>query len=93
MSVEVDFFQWGWQYQAKGTESYWWYTWEFDQDHWARMSAVPWNNSPRGASIQIVEEWATPGKLHVHWRNNGTEDVSFRPTAIMAPGRFKEELK
>jgi hypothetical protein len=44
MSVEVDFNEWGWQYQAKGTESYWWYTWAFDQDHWARMSAVPWNN-------------------------------------------------
>ena len=88
MSVEVDFAEWGWQYQAPGTDSWWWYTWIFDQDHWARMSAIPWNNSPAGASIQIVEEWTTPGTLNVHWRNPGTVGVSFRPTVIVAPSRY-----
>ncbi len=88
MSVEVDYNEWGWIYLKAGQEAWWWFTWIFDQDHWARMSAVPWNGSVDGASVQIVEEWATRGTLHVHWRNNGSSDVYFRPTVIVAPSRY-----
>lgn len=86
MGVEVDFSQWGEQWLAPGADAWWWYTWIFDGNHWSRMSAVPtW---PQGSSVQIVEEWATPGALHVHWRNNGNISVFWRPTAIVAPSRY-----
>jgi hypothetical protein len=88
MSVEVDFNQWGVQALGPGQEAWWWYTWIFDGAHWSRMSAVPEPWSPAGGSIQIVEEWATPGTLRVHWRNNGTDYVYWAPTVIVAPSRY-----
>jgi hypothetical protein len=50
--------------------------------------AVPEPWSPANGSIQIVEEWATGGTLHVHWRNNGTDYVYWAPTVIVAPSRY-----
>jgi hypothetical protein len=88
MSVEVDFIQWGIQFLGAGRDSWWWYTWIFDGNHWSRMSALPVPDSPPGGSIQIVEEWATGGTLNVHWRNNGSDTVAFRPTVIVAPSRY-----
>ena len=90
MSVAVDFTQWGSQYLAPGADAWWWYTWIFDSNHWQRMSAAPDNNV---ANIQIVEEWSEKDTwgttlLHVHWRNNGTTGVWFRPTVIVAPSRY-----
>jgi hypothetical protein len=88
MSVEVDFTRWGTIFLAPGQNVNWWFTWIFDGNHWSRMSAVPLPDSPPGSSIQIVEEWSTPGTLWVHWRNNGTAGVIFQPTVIVAPSRF-----
>jgi hypothetical protein len=88
MSVEVDFTQWGTIYLAPGQNAWWWFTWIFDGNHWSRMSAVPHPDSPPGSSIQIVEEWSTGGTLWVHWRNNGSTGVIFKPTVIVAPSRF-----
>jgi hypothetical protein len=88
MSVEVDFGEWGTQWLNPGQEAWWWYTWIFDGDHWSRMSAVPTSYSPAGSSVQIVEEWATGGTLRVHWKNNGTTPVFWRPTVIVAPSRY-----
>jgi hypothetical protein len=88
MSVEVDYAQWGWIYLAPGADTWWWFTWIFDDAHWSRMSAVPWSSGPQSASVQIVEEWATAGTLHVHFRNNGSAGVSFRPSVIVAPSRY-----
>ena len=88
MSVQVDFAEWGSIYLAPGADAYYWFTWIFDGDHWSRMSAVPLAESPDGASVQIVEEWATKGTLWVHWRNNGSVGVIFRPTVIVAPSRY-----
>ncbi len=88
MSVEVDFDQWGVIALAPGQEVWWWFTWIFDGSHWSRMSAVPENWSPANGSIQIVEEWATGGTLHVHFKNNGSNYVYFQPTTIVAPSRY-----
>ncbi len=88
MSVQVDFGQWGPIYLAPGAETTWWFTWIFDGNHWSRMSAVPLPDSPAGSSVQIVDEWSTPGTLWVRWRNNGTDGVLFRPTVIVAPSRY-----
>ena len=55
MSVEVDFNEWGVQWLNPGQDSWWWYTWIFDGDHWSRMSAVPTSYSPAGSSVQILD--------------------------------------
>ncbi len=88
MSVEVDFIRWGTIYLGPSQETWWWFTWIFDGNYWSRMSAVPMAGSPDGSSIQIVEAWATPGTLHVHFKNNGTQGVLFQPTVIVAPSRY-----
>lgn len=88
MSVEVDFAQYGIQFLGAGQNTWWWYTWIYDGNHWSRMSALPVADSPPGGSIKIVDEWSTGGTLHVHWLNNGTDTVVFRPTVIVAPSRF-----
>lgn len=89
MSVEVDFLDYGWIYLGPGAEEWRWFTWIYDEYHWARISALPWGNSPSGAGVQILEEWATPGTLWVHFKNISTTDgVSYRPTVIVAPSRY-----
>ena len=88
MSVQVDFSEWGLIYLNAGQEGWYWFTWIFDGDHWSRMSAVPTADSPPKGSIQIVEEWSTPGTLNVHFKNNGSDTVIFKPTVIVAPSRY-----
>ncbi|HWS90913.1 MAG TPA: hypothetical protein VN282_28340 [Pyrinomonadaceae bacterium] len=90
MSVEVDYGQWGTLTLAAGQDAWYWYTWGFDENHWARMDASP-DNWP--ASIWIVEQWAEKDlngvtKRWVHWKNNGSTPVSFRPRVIQAPSRW-----
>jgi hypothetical protein len=95
MSVEVDYSQdngWNAIVLNAGEEAWWWFTCgiPFDENHWGRMDASP-DNWP--ASIQIVEQWAEKDingttKRWVHWKNNGTTPVVFRPRSIQAPSRF-----
>lgn len=85
MSVEVDSTEYGVIALAPGQNASWWFTWEFDGDHWSRMSAMPESWSTAGGSVQIVEEWATRGTLNVHFRNNGSDYVYFQPTVVVAP--------
>ncbi|MEB3177865.1 MAG: hypothetical protein VKL59_02320 [Nostocaceae cyanobacterium] len=94
MSVEVDFNQWGTISLAAGAESWWWFTWIFDANHWQMMSVSP-DNWP--ASIWIVEQWAETlpdgrgggyTRLWCHFKNNGSTPVSFRPRVIVAPSRY-----
>lgn len=88
LNVEVDFNEFGLIALPSNQDAWWWFTWIFDGDHWSRMSAVPQNWSPAGGSVEIVEEWATDGMLHVHFRNNGSDYVYFNPTVIVAPSRY-----
>ena len=88
MSVEVDFGQWGVIALAPGQEEWRWFTWIFDGEHWSRMSITPTDWSTAGGSIQIVEEWSTPGTLWTHLRNNGSDYVDHQPTVIVAPSRY-----
>ncbi|KZB88029.1 hypothetical protein [Amycolatopsis regifaucium] len=87
MAVQVDFTQWGVIALAPGQEEWRWFTWNFDGDHWSRMSIVPTAWSPANGSIQIVEEWAKNNTLWVHLRNNGSDYVYYQPTAVTAPSR------
>jgi hypothetical protein len=89
MSTEADFGQWGPIVMAPGANAWWWFTWGFDSNHWQRFAAAP-DNYP--ASVQIVEEWwekdiSGTTKCLVHWRNNGTTPVTFRPKCIVLPNR------
>ena len=90
MSVEVDYGQWGTLTLAAGAEAVWWYSWGYDENHWLQFDASP-DNWP--ASIQIVKQWAEKDingttLRWVHWKNNGTTPVAFRPREIQAPSRW-----
>ncbi|MFC4079040.1 hypothetical protein [Amycolatopsis samaneae] len=89
-SVGVDSSTWGSTYLAPGAESSWWYTWEFDDHHWSRMSGLPKDDGPPEAALQMVWEWANKGKIWVNWRANGGPgwSVTFTPTALVAPAKF-----
>jgi hypothetical protein len=54
------------------------------------MAAAPDSGQ---SNIQIVTEWVEKDingttKLWVHFKNNGSTGVVFRPTVIVAPSRY-----
>lgn len=89
MSEEVDFGVWPRLSLGPGQDAWWVHSWGsmFSGGRWQSMSGSP-DSYP--SSLQIVEQWAytdeTGGThLEVHWRNNGSNIVVWRPKAIIGP--------
>ena len=82
---------------APSSETVWWFTWDFDDRHWQRMSFVP-----RGEGrVTILSEWVTheisqdkwgeheKTTLWVRLRNDYDEAVTVAPTVFVAPTKYE----
>ncbi len=82
---------------APGSESVWWFTWDFDSRHFQRLAFTA--VSP--GRVTIVSEWTTHEihntrretravtTLWARLRNDGDLPVTVRPSVLLAPTRYR----
>lgn len=82
---------------APGSDSVWWFTWDFDAGHFQRLSFTP--TTP--GRVTIVSEWTTfdvhqtrretryTTTLWARLQNPGNDPVTVRPAVLLAPTRYR----
>jgi hypothetical protein len=78
-------------------EAQWWFSWDFDERHWQRMSFVPVGRGIVTIASEWVErdvsqdKWGTHDTvvLWVRLRNDSGEVITVRPTVFVAPTRYR----
>lgn len=80
-----------------GSETVWWFTWDFDDRHWQRLSFVPVGEG----RVTIVDEWVTHEVSQDKWgqhekttlwarlRNDYPDVVTVKATVFVAPTRYQ----
>ena len=82
---------------APGTDTTWWFTWDFDARHWQRMAFAPIS----AGRVTIVSEWITHTvessrhqtrhvtTLWARLHNPGDTPLTVTPSVLLAPSRYR----